>query len=549
MSPTLIESLSSWAISLLAEDVPPRIFEAAKIQIRSVLAATFAGSQSATGKQCKFAALQLSTRGKATILPTGESVAPYAAVLANAAFAMVHDFDDYLFLGHTGHSAVLASLAVAEDVDASLDDMILAQIAANEVAGRLGAYVAIGPQNGQLWAHIHLAAAVVAGARLYKMSAEQAADALAIAFHQPPFTLFYGFMASEAKAMTAAQPTATGLYALSLAKAGMRGGREILEHRRGFATHFAFIPIEETLRGLGSSWVLDTLSCKIYPGCAYIDGPVDAVLKATGGQTYLASDIKRVDIRATALTAGMEAIAEDSASEDSLDPIIVNFSARRSVAIAILSGELTPRHTEEAWLTENADAIRAIAQKVRIRVNADQTAEMLQGIGLALPLWGLARKIGFGRFWRARHTLRAAYFDAAQRGGGQQEENESKSSAFALLGRFLRGTSAFGRGFHMEDVDFSKLEFRFSADVSIELSGGTSLRGVQKIPQGAAGGGQRAMRDLMVKKLAQESTAASIAEAATNIESQLTANRSSNIRSFVGGITLNPTCNSDESSS
>lgn len=536
MSATLIESLASWAISLRAEDVPTRIFEAARIQIRSVLAATFAGAQSTTGKQCKFAALELKTTGQATIFPSGESVAPYAAVLANAASAMVHDFDDYLFLGHTGHSAVLASLAVGEEVDASLDEMILAQIAANEVAGRLGAYVAIGPQNGQLWAHIHLAAAVLAGARLYKMSADQAADALAIAFHQPPFTLFYGFMASEAKALTAAQPTATGLYALSLAKAGMRGGRQILEHSRGFATQFAFIPIEETLRGLGKAWVLDSLSCKIYPGCAYIDGPVDAALNATSGQPYSPSDIKRIDIKATALTAGMEAIAEDSAPPDSLNPIVVNFSARRSVAIAVLTGELTPRHTEEKWLSDNADDVRDIADKVRIRVSAEQTAEMLQGIGLALPLWGLARKIGMGRFWRARHRLRAAYFDAAKRGGGQKEQNESRSSAFGLLGRVVRSTSTFGNVFRMESVDFSELQFRFSAEVCIHLHDGRRLQGSQKIPQGAAGGGQENMRELMVAKLVQESSAANLPKAAAHVESLLSSDGKDSVRSLCRGL-------------
>ena len=44
--------------------------------------------------------------GRSTIVPTGETTSPHAAVYANAALSMAYDYDDYLFLGHTGHSAV-----------------------------------------------------------------------------------------------------------------------------------------------------------------------------------------------------------------------------------------------------------------------------------------------------------------------------------------------------------------------------------------------------------------------------------------------------------
>ena len=52
-----------------------------------------------------------------------------------------------------------------------------------------------------------------------------------------------------------------GLYAVDLAARGMRGAREILEHPRGFARQFAFVPVPEVLGGLVMAWVSDTLSC------------------------------------------------------------------------------------------------------------------------------------------------------------------------------------------------------------------------------------------------------------------------------------------------
>ena len=52
--------------------------------------------------------------GKATVLATGDRLPPIAAAVANACYAMAHDFDDIVWTGHTCHSAVFAALAVAE---------------------------------------------------------------------------------------------------------------------------------------------------------------------------------------------------------------------------------------------------------------------------------------------------------------------------------------------------------------------------------------------------------------------------------------------------
>ena len=56
------------------------------------------------------------------------------------------DFDDYLFAGHTGHSAVLASLAYAEREGLPGRDLLCAATLANEVGGRLGAAFLLGPR-------------------------------------------------------------------------------------------------------------------------------------------------------------------------------------------------------------------------------------------------------------------------------------------------------------------------------------------------------------------------------------------------------------------
>ncbi|HUH03435.1 MAG TPA: MmgE/PrpD family protein [Kofleriaceae bacterium] len=514
---TELETLAAWATAVRAEDVPARVFELARLQIRSVLASVYAGAGTEVGRACRDAALALGTSGAATVLPTGERASAFAAVLATAPAAMAHDFDDYLFLGHTGHSAVLAGLAVAEETGATLRDLLVAQVVANEIAGRLGAYVVVGPQNGQTWAHIHAAAAVVCAARLRGMSAAQAADALAIAFYQPHYTLFAGFMGSEAKALTAAQPMAAGLYAASLAARGVGGARDLLEHPRGFAAAFSFVPLPRLLRGLGQQWVSDSLSFKIYPGCAYIDGPVDAALAARGQRAIEPSEVQSVDIEATALTSAMEAICEESAPATSLEPIAVTFSARRSVAIALLAGELTPRQLEPAWLADNAGAILAIAERTRVEMTVGRTSAMLRGIGAAVPMMDLVRDLGLRKIWRTRHRLRSSYVAAAQRGGNRRRPVQLTAAGWLELLAPIARAAISGRG----QRDFRQLEFRFGARVRITLRGGEVLEAEVETPRGAAGRSTAETRALVIAKLAAEAAAAGAPERAGAIGSLL----------------------------
>jgi len=512
---TLLEGMAEWAVSLRGRDLPESVLDAARLQLTSVLASLYSGADTGPGRACKRAALALGTRGVARVLTGGEQVGPYAAVLTNAAYSMAHDFDDYLFLGHTGHSSVLAALAVAEEVDASIDDMLVAQVAANELAGRLGAFVAIGPQNGQLWAHIHIAAAAVAAARLYGLTARQAADALAIGFYQPPYSLFPGFFGSDAKVLTAAAPAAAGLYAARLAGEGMRGARDILEHGRGLGAELAFLPLPEVLAGLGRSWVSQSLSYKIYPGCAYVDGPVDAALGAMREreQGLDVAEVERVDIAATALTWAMERVGAESATSGGLEPIAINFSARHSVAIALLERGLSPRHMDPAWLAEHREAIAALVAKTTVRESRGMTAEMLQGISRAVDLPGLARTVGAGRAWASRGRLwRAGSAMTARPSRARRRGRIARAAArpgaardaLSSLAAVLRALGASRGSFDMRRANFADLEFRFGAEVTIRLSNGRVLEGGQVIPLGAAGRPYSETRELVACKLEEE---------------------------------------------
>jgi hypothetical protein len=114
---TICEEIAAWAVGLRVDDLPPSVRERAELQAMCVAAGRAAGEEAAA----PFAA----------VAPEG----PVGEIYRSAAASIAHDWDDYLFMGHTGHSAVPAAAAFASDPERAL----VAQVAANEVAGCLGA--------------------------------------------------------------------------------------------------------------------------------------------------------------------------------------------------------------------------------------------------------------------------------------------------------------------------------------------------------------------------------------------------------------------------
>ncbi|MCA9774510.1 MAG: MmgE/PrpD family protein, partial [Myxococcales bacterium] len=144
-SASQVTTLAEWAAALRWEDLPPDVIEEAKSQIFSVLGALYAGIEDPAASKVGRAVVKRGEPGRATIFPGAVATSATAAVYAHAARTMALDFDDYLFCGHTGHSAVLVPMAIAEAEGRDGRAWILAQILANEIEGRLGAAALVGP--------------------------------------------------------------------------------------------------------------------------------------------------------------------------------------------------------------------------------------------------------------------------------------------------------------------------------------------------------------------------------------------------------------------
>ncbi len=335
--------VAEWVAQTHFEDLPRRVTEEAKNQILSVIAAVHAGHFSDAGRTVSRTVKDWSGGKDATMIPSGERTSLHNTIFANAALSMALDFDDYLFAGHTGHSAVLVTLALAEKIGISGKDFLLAQTLANEIEGRLGASVLLGPLNGQMWSFIHSVGAAAIAGKVLDLDAQQIQSAIGIALSQPTRPLQASFFGSDAKVLLASLTAPIGVQAAQLAANGMRGAADVLDGTEGFPYVFASPPLLGAFGGFGKVWLTDTLCYKVYPGCAYIDTSIDCVLLLVRTHAIDAKKVKEVHVAAGPLTLGMEALAAPHLKGPETLPTTLNFTVGYNVAAALMDKELTAR--------------------------------------------------------------------------------------------------------------------------------------------------------------------------------------------------------------
>ncbi len=370
---TIAGRLAEWVAEVKYENVPRRVIEECKNQLLSVIASVHAGHFTDAGRIVSRTVKEWGGK-EATLIPSGERTSVHYAIFGNCALSMALDYDDYLFAGHTGHSAVLATLALAEKVGIGGHDFLIAQVAANEIEGRFGAAALLGPLNGQMWSFIHLVGGAVIAAKILGLDQQQTENAITIALLQPPFTLHPSFFGSDAKALLASTTTPVGVQAAELAANGLRGAAGVIESDHGFLATFARQPLPGAFEALGKVWLTDTLSYKVYPGCAYIDTILDCVLTLARQHHLDARKVRAVHIAASPLTLGMDALAAPYVKGPDSASTTLNFTVAYNVAAAIVDRELSPRQFTRDRIKDAT--VWDLARKVQLTPDDTYTRKM-----------------------------------------------------------------------------------------------------------------------------------------------------------------------------
>jgi len=369
--------IAEWVSAARYEELPRRVVEEAKNQILSMIAAVHAGHFSDVGRMASRTVKEWAGGKEATLIPSGEKTSVHYALFGNAALGMALDYDDYLFAGHTGHSAVLTTLALSEKIGVRGRDFLLAQVLANEVEGRLGASVMLGPLGVNMYGFLHLLGSAVIAAKLMKLDKQQIENAIGIALLQPSFALRPGFFGSDAKTVLAAQAAPVGVQAAELAANGMRGASNVLEGEQGFLQHFTSRPLLGAFEGFGSVWLTETLSYKLYPGSAHISACIDCVLGLVRQNHIDVRAIRAVDVAVSPPTVDMETLVSPYVKGPDSLATTLNFSLPYNVAAALTDRELTARQFARDRIKD--PPLWELAGKVRLSVDEEMARRVREG--------------------------------------------------------------------------------------------------------------------------------------------------------------------------
>jgi 2-methylcitrate dehydratase PrpD len=439
---TLTEQLAGWASRLTLDEIPPRVVECAKSQVLSQLAAARASQEHPLGRRVTEA-----------FGPAWQPGDPKQTAYVLAALTMCLDFDDTMYAGHVSHSTVNVSLAYASALGLDGQALLTAVIAANECAARMTAAATLGQLRGQTAVHTHLAGAVAARSRSEAASVEQWVQAWGIALAMASWPLTRAFMGSDAKVLTASVPVRVGLDACDAAAAGLRGAPDILEHPDGFLARVASVPVPEAVtRGLGERWHTETLSFKVYPGCAYIDAAVDcAVALHRELPSLRPEEVMEIRVHGSIFTVGMELRSAPFVVGPDSSVSALNFSVGYNVATALLTGALTPADFARERLGDQ----RRWALAAKVRVEHD---------------WALTR----------RAVLATAPLGEALRQAGDRAADWLRTMGGVQAADLLVNAGAPADSF--EDA-----EKAIGARVEVHLTDGRVLAHARDIPLGAAG--------------------------------------------------------------
>jgi 2-methylcitrate dehydratase PrpD len=302
---------------------------------------------------------------EASLLLSGTRVSVEGAAFANAALINARSQDD-THAGSTSHPgccSIATALAMAEAMDGSGSDFLVAMVLGYEVLCRIGRDF-----DQLMTARGFRAAAVLGGfgataaaARLMSLSASQTSHALALTANLAGGLAQVWREGSAEGPLQMAFAARNGISAARAAAAGATAAAGALDGEAGMYQAFAGASGEpsEALHGIGRDWQLREVTVKPYPVCAILQGPVWCLLDLMKRHAIETSTIADIILELSPYEAAYPGI--DNAGPFA-SAIATKMSAQFSLALAIIDGRIRP----EGLMRIADSAILALAGRVRV---------------------------------------------------------------------------------------------------------------------------------------------------------------------------------------
>jgi 2-methylcitrate dehydratase PrpD len=333
---------AEYATSLNFSDLPTEVVDHAKKLILDIMANDIGGhAWMDSGPRIVAGVRSLNRAGTgATVLATGEPMAPEWATLANGALAHSLDYDNHHAKGviHAGSSVVNAALAAGEENDSSGEDLLVAVVIGYEIACRLA--MALGPHSShEMGFHPTGTCTTFAGSaivgRLRGVAPQVIVDAMGLNGSQAAGSMQYVLNGAWNKRTHPGLATHASFIAVSLAQAGFVGAAEVFEGEQGFLQGYALRPVpEEATRTLGSSYETLDVAIKPYSLCRYTHQTLELLIELTKERQIDPAGVKSVVIEMP--TYGVHLCGSPiEAKRNPTSPVDAQFSGPFAAALAL----------------------------------------------------------------------------------------------------------------------------------------------------------------------------------------------------------------------
>lgn len=282
---TAAERMAAFAQALAWRDIPSDVQQLARLHLADAIGVGLAASRVPAHREFLARLLAQAPSGRAAVLGMDAPVPADTAALANGTSMHSLEYDDTHMRSIVHGSAVIVPplLAVAQEQGLPLTDVLRLTVAGWELLVRLG-QAAAGAFQRRGFQVTSVGGAVVAAMLACAARGAPAttiARAGGIAGSQASGIFEFLSDGSNVKALHPGWAAHAGVWAASLAMAGMTGPLSVLEGKHG--VYAAYADDREAgqrllaeLDSLGSAWVLREAAFKFYPCCHYIHPYLEA---------------------------------------------------------------------------------------------------------------------------------------------------------------------------------------------------------------------------------------------------------------------------------
>lgn len=294
------EKLADFIVNTKSEDIPDEAYRAAREAIFDCIGVMLAGADQPLGKMIQKFVSDQGGSGDCTIVGSTTRTSQYMAALGNGTLGHALDYDDMGGFGHPSVALLPPALAISEDLDLTVNDLLTAYIIGFETA----AHLSRGSSSPQGTTGFHSTAifgtmgAAAVAARLLGLDKEQTLTALGMAGSMPSGILQN--FGTYTKPLHAGMTSRNGIMAGYLAKDGWKATDDFLESKVGWASAYLgagnFDP-HAMVNELGTTWLCPTsIVIKKYPCCGSNHSSLDSLLSLLNSNELGLSDIEEVEI-------------------------------------------------------------------------------------------------------------------------------------------------------------------------------------------------------------------------------------------------------------